>query len=479
MAISRSQTVKYIPYLVVLVAAAVVVWWFQYNPVKSLTLSVPGMDNRPVNEVNAGETGEIGEFFSFTGRGESMPGIRWPRFRGAGYDNITKEPVRLVSSWGPAGADILWSLELGEGHAAPAVYDGMVYILDYDEARKRDALRCLSLKTGEELWRRSYRVHLKRNHGLSRTVPAVTEKYVVTIGPRCQVMCVDRLSGDFLWGIDLEKDFGTEVPFWYTGQCPLILNDIAVIAVGGSSLMIGVECSSGRILWKTPNRHGWKMSHSSVMPMTINGRKMVVYTAIGGVCGISAEGTDRGTILWENLEFSPSVIAPSPVILDRGRIFLTAGYGYGGAMLRVSVKDGSFSAEIISKYKPSEGLASEQQTPVYSGGHLFGIMPKDAGGLRNEFVCVSPDNPTKVVMRSGKTVRFGLGPYILADGKWFIINDDGELSVAAFSTTGFSLLGKTRIMEGQDSWGPIAIAGGFMLMRDSKKLVCLDIRDKE
>jgi len=40
---------------------------------------------------------------------------------------------------------------------------------------------------------------------MSRTIPAVTENYVVTIGPKCHVMCVDAESGEFKWAIDLEE----------------------------------------------------------------------------------------------------------------------------------------------------------------------------------------------------------------------------------------------------------------------------------
>ena len=476
MTLTRKHIFRYIPYVFIVLAIGVVTWWFLYNPVKSLSLAEPGLDNRTVDPARASETVSIGEFFEYFGDVASIPGTRWPRFRGADLDNISKERIPLIDSWGASGPKILWKLELGEGHAAPAVYDGKLYLLDYNETLKRDALRCLSLETGEELWRRSYSVHLKRNHGLSRTVPAVTENYVVTIGPRCQVMCVERKTGDLLWGIDLEKEYGVEVPFWYTGQCPLISDDTAIIAVGGSSLMIGVDCRSGNIAWKTPNPNGWKMSHASVMPMTFKGKKMYLYPAIGGVCGISADGPDRGDILWENQEFSPSVIAPSPVVLDKGRIFLTAGYGYGGAVMQLKEQQGKFSTEIIQKYKPTEGLASEQQTPIYYNGHLLAIMPKDAGGLRNQFVSFHPDDCRKVLMKSGKTERFGLGPYIIADGKIFILNDDGEMTIAKLSTSKFTVLDQAQIIDGQDSWGPIAITGGYLLMRDSKQLVCIDIK---
>ena len=462
--------------LFIIVAFGMIAWWFFYNPVKNFTVSVPGMDNRKKGVAIAGKPVIIGAEFKFFKASPDVPGTRWVRFRGQDFDNISKEPVRLIEKWGKNGPKILWKMNLGEGHAAPAIYDGKLYLLDYDEAAKSDQLRCFLLSTGEELWRRGYQVHLKRNHGLSRTVPAVNAKFVLTIGPKCQVMCVNRINGDFLWGFDLEKEYGTEVPFWYTGQCPMMDNDTAILATGGKAILVAVDCNTGKKLWQTPNPKGWKMSHSSVMPMTIDGKKMYVYFAIGGICGISASGADRGRLLWESTEFAPSVVAPSPVILNDGKIFLTAGYGAGSALIQVTSTDGKYNVKMLQKYKPQEGLASEQQTPVFLDGYLYGILPKDAGGLRNQFVCFSAGDCKKVLMSSGKTDRFGLGPYIMADGKFFILNDDGEMTIASATPSRFTVLDKARIIDGQDSWGPMAITGGFLLMRDSKQMICLDIK---
>ena len=451
--------------------------WLVYNPVSSFRQSIPGMDERKTGAV-ATQKVNIGETFTFFKTCDDIPGTRWPRFRGADFDNVSKENIRLIDKFSKEGPKILWKIPLGEGHAAPAVYDGRVYILDYDEPSKQDLLRCFSLLSGEELWRRGYHVRLKRNHGLSRTIPAVNEKYVVTIGPRCQVMCVDRLKGDYLWGLDLATEYKTEVPFWYTGQCPLIENDTAIIATGGKALLIGIDCKTGTKAWETPNPKNWKMSHSSIMPMTFKGKKMYVYCAVGGICGVSAAGADKGKILWETTGFSPAVIAPSPLILDNGLVFMTAGYGAGAALVQVKENGGLYSAEIVQQYKPLAGLASEQQTPIYYNGFIFGILPKDAGELRTQFACYKASDTKKAIMSSGKTDRYGLGPYILADNKFFILNDDGEMTIAKYSTSKFAVLDKAKIIDGQDSWGPFAITGGYLLMRDSKTMLCIDVRAK-
>ncbi|MDD4872230.1 MAG: PQQ-binding-like beta-propeller repeat protein, partial [Kiritimatiellae bacterium] len=372
-----------------------------------------------------------------------------------------------------SGPPVLWSVELGEGYAGPAVLNGCVYVLDYDSRENADALRCFSMDDGKEIWRRWYKVHIKRNHGMSRTVPAVTENYVVTIGPRCHVMCVDSRTGDFRWGIDLEKEWGTAVPMWYTGQCPLIDGEEVVLGVGGKALLMGVDCKTGKVLWQTPNPKKWQMSHSSVMPMELSGKKMYVYCAIGGMVGISAEKTDRGTILWETGEWNHQVMAPAPVSLGDGRVFITAGYGVGSAMFKVSLESGKFVVKQLYRWE-KKTFACEQHTPIFYKGYLYSVLPADAGSVRKQAVCMDPGG--KVIWASGSTERFGLGPFMIADNKMFILEDNGLLKMIKATEQGYFKLAQAKVLDGKESWAPMALADGRLLVRDYGKMTCLDLR---
>lgn len=466
---------KYLLLAVILAGLMLVFFWMIYNPVGNFKKSIPGMDNRPDSLAESSQVVVIGEKFQRFSNEESALRGKWSRFRGSDFDNINKENIPLIDGFSEGNAQIKWKVDLGEGHAAPAIYNGKVYLLDYLENEKADALRCFSLETGEELWRRSYSVHVKRNHGMSRTVPVVTDDFVLTIGPLGHVMCCNPVSGDLIWGLDMVKTYDTEIPFWYTGQCPLIDSGMAILAPGGSSLVVAVDCATGKVVWETPNPDRWQMSHSSIMPMTCNGKKMYAYAAVGGICGVSATGEDVGSILWKFTDFAPNVVAPSPLILPDGNIFMTAGYGAGSVLFQVTQVAGKFHATVVQQFKPKEGVASEQQTAIYWKKHMFIILPKDAGMNRNQLACCRPDDVQNILWTSGKKDRFGLGPYILADGKFFIVSDDGTLTIARASVSGFEVLDKKRIIEGQDAWGPIAIADGRLLMRDSKQMVCLDI----
>ncbi len=448
--------------------------WFAYDPSRNLTPSLPGTDGGPAESersaVDELQVNLVGKLETFDGVPSDLPG-NWPRFRGADFDNICKDNIKLADHWPESGPKVLWSVMLGEGHAAPAVFNGCVYLFDYDEANRSDALRCFSLADGKEIWRRSYTLPAKRNHGLSRTIPAVTEDCIVTIGPRCHVSCVETATGAFRWGIDLQKEYGTTEPLWFTGQCPLIDNGRAILAPGGSNaLLMAVDCKSGTVVWKTPNPNGWKMSHSSVMPMTLHGKKMYVYAAVGGMTGVSPDGK----ILWE-IPWSASVVAPSPVSVGGNKIFITGGYGAGSLMVQINKTAAGFSAKEVARTGPQDWLACEQQTPILHDGLLYGIMPKDGGALKQQFVCYDPAVVGEPVWSSGKTQRFGLGPFVLADGKFFILDDDGTLTMLAVSRTGYEQLAQHKVLDGQDAWGPIALAGTRMLLRDSTRMVCIEV----
>lgn len=414
-----------------------------------------------------------GTFEKFEGRpgGSSSS---WPRFRGPDGSNISTSGPPLAEQWGEKGPPVLWSVALSEGHSGPAVWNGSVYVMDYDEKREGDMLRSFSLSDGKEIWHRWYHAPTKRNHGVSRTVPAVTEQFIVTMGPRCHVMCVDRETGEFRWGIDLVREHGTEIPLWYTGQNPLIDEDVVVLApCGNKNLLMGVDCMTGKVLWETPNTDRWKMSHSSIVPMTLLGRRMYVYGALGGAVGVAADGPERGKVLWKSAEWIHSVLSPSPVAVDEHRVFLTAGYGGGSMMVGLKQEGDTIRAETLFRLEKTV-FSCEQHTPVLYQGRLFGVLPKDAAELRAQFACLNPDG--KLAWTSGKTERFGLGPFLFADGKIFILNDNGELTLARASTGGYEKLAKARVLHGKDAWAPMALVDGRLLLRDAEQLLCLDVR---
>ena len=450
-----------IPAFAVLLGLALLVHWLAGTRAPQVIARLPGADF--IGQMLGKPVDLQGTFTKSTGVPATLPGA-WSGFRGANHDNISTEPVPLARAWGASGPAALWSVDLGEGYAGAAVRAGRVYVLDYDQQNRMDILRCLSLADGREIWRRAYADSVKRNHGMSRTVTAVSDKFALSLGPKCHVLCVDADSGAFRWGLDLARTYHTHVPPWYAGQCPLIDGDRAIIAPGGTALMIAADCATGHIRWETPNPHGWGMSHSSIIPVTFHGRRMYVYCASGGVVGVDA---DTGHLLWETDQWRISIATvPTPVLLPDGRIFLCGGYNSGGMMLQLTEQGGKFGVNILYRLKP-EVFGSEQQTPVYYKGYIYGII---SGG---QLVCLDPSG--KQLWNSG-TTRFGLGPYMIAQGMIYLLNDTGLLTLAEATPAGYHQLARAKVLQGHDAWGPLALAGGRLIARDLTKMVCLDVK---
>jgi outer membrane protein assembly factor BamB len=469
--------------IIIALFAGILIWWILADQTIDFAENVPGMDNRP-DLIPRPETVVIGEFFSSMAAFDEVAPGSWPRFRGSDFDNINKDPAPLADSWGSGGPPVLWHTSLGEGYAGAAVHNGRVYILDYNERTKADMLRCFSLQTGTELWRRWYFVDMKRNHGYSRTIPAVTDEYVVTLGPRSHVMCVDAVSGDLLWSVDLESEYsftgvhrGGITPDFYAGQCPLIDNGVAVIAPGGTSLMIGIDCSTGKILWETPNPDQIRMSHCSVIPMTIHGRKMYVYHGVGGVSGVAADGPDTGKILWSTTEWGPAIVAASPLSLGENQMVVFGAYGAGGARITVNREGSGYSVRVTEQHKSAEGISSDQQTPILVGEHIWCLMPENSAELRRQLACFHKSDIMVPVWTSGRENRYGrgLGPYIVSGDKMYLLDDDANLYMFRLEGKSAVELARHHILDGIEAWGPLAIAGNRLIMRDARTLVCLDI----
>ena len=444
-------------------AVAILVWLTSGSPV-NVDLRVPV--ERP--KASAGTATQAPKNPGTLTKGPATPREEpgaWPQFRGPFRTGVADAAEKLLRAWPESGPERLWEIEVGEGHAGAVILKGRVYLIDYDTKRHEDAIRCLSFQDGSEVWRFGYSVKVKRNHGMSRTVPAVDDRWVVTLGPKCHVFCLSAKTGELLWKKDLVREFGATVPPWYAGQCPLIEGDNVILAPGGDPLMMAVDGATGRIVWRTSNPGAWAMTHCSIMPMVLGGVRQYVYGATEGVVGVEAE---TGRILWKTSAWKVPVAAiASPVDVGEGRVLLSGGYGYGSMMLQVTASGGAFTTRELWRLRPSV-FGSPQHTPIFYRGQVYAVIPN------GQFVCLGLLG--KQWWRSGPKVRFELGPYLIADGLILALDGrTGTLRLAEATPKGYTELASADVLKGHDCWGPMALANGKLLVRDLTRMVCLRV----
>jgi outer membrane protein assembly factor BamB len=88
-------------------------------------------------------------------------------------------------------------------------------------------------------------------------------------------------------------------------------------------------------------------------------------------------------------------------------------------------------------------------------------------------VCL--DLEGNVVWTSTSANKFGSGPYSIVDGLIYVMNDTGELALAQTGSSGYVELARAQVLTGHESWGPMAVASGRLIVRDTERMACLDI----
>ena len=139
----------------------------------------------------------------------------WPQFRGPDRNNISKE-TGLYRTWPAQGPKVLWKTTVCEGYAGAAIKDGLVYVNDYDFEKKEHLIRCLSLTDGKDVWRRSFPVEIRSNHGITRTVPAIGQNLVFSLDPKCRFYALDAKTGNPVWQKNLVQEYNTKIPIRLT-----------------------------------------------------------------------------------------------------------------------------------------------------------------------------------------------------------------------------------------------------------------------
>jgi outer membrane protein assembly factor BamB len=393
----------------------------------------------------------------------------WPQFRGPHRDGISSE-TGLLRAWPAEGPKVLWSTPVGQGYAAAAIVDGKVYFNDYDESTSEYLIRCLTLDEGKELWRFKQKRRIRPNHGITRTVPATDGQHVFSLDPKAVLHALDAATGKEVWSKNLVREYGSKIPPWYNGQCPLLEKDRVVIApVGTSALVVALEKATGKQIWRTPNPEGWLLSHSSLMPARLGGVDQYLFSILEGTVAVAAAD---GKLLWHFPFKFNLTVSPSPLVIDGERVYVTGAYDAGGAMFRVKKSAAGFTTETIFVHAPEE-WNSEVQTPILYENHMFAVGKKKRG----LFTCVDLDG--KQVWDSAGQASFELGSFILADGMFLILEGKtGMLRLLEASTTAYKELASAQVLSGHDVWGPPALSHGKLVIRDLTKMVCLDLKER-
>jgi outer membrane protein assembly factor BamB len=398
--------------------------------------------------------------------GTAVQGADWPQFMGPN-GNGTSAEKGLMRSWPAEGPKVLWRIPLGPGYGGASVRAGKVYVMDRTE-QKADVMRCLDLATGKEVWKFSYDAPGAIDHEGSRSTPTVGEKYVYTVGPFGHFHCLDLATHQVVWKKNILADFGAKAPRWSVTQSPLLYQDMVIVAPQSDSIgLVAYDQITGKEKWHSSGIG--PMAYGSPMKINIAGMDQIVIVNPQGAAAVSAAD---GKLLWKYAH-PCKIPIPNVTELGGGKLFITGAYLAGSAIFQVSKQGEAWTAKELASIKDIGGHC---HPALAYQNHLYLLC--NTNERADGMVCFDFDGKIAWQTKNSPYLCKG-GSLLTADGLIYVMDGkSGELYIVEPLANEFKSLGKVKLLEGREIWGPLALADGKLLIRDQTQMKCLDIQSR-
>lgn len=382
-------------------------------------------------------------------------------FRGRHRDGVVQGPP-LARDWTKAPPRLLWRQAAGGGYSSFAVAGGAAVTLE--QRGEHEAIVCYDVASGQVRWLHEYPAHFEEWQGGSgpRATPTIADGDVYSLGATGHLVCLDWETGKQKWAVDILAD--NENIRWGMGGSPLVYDNVVVVNPGvqkssaAGHALVAYDRKTGNVVWSAGST---RAGYSSPMLATLAGRRQIVLFDGEQVAGYDA---GEGGLLWSYPWITMQGInVAEPLILDGDRVFISSGYGVGGAMLKITEAAGQWKAEPLWK---SLALQSKFANPVYRDGSIYGL---DNGVL----VCVNAADGK----RPWKGERYGHGQLLLSEDLLLILSEDGDLVLVQAVPEEPRELGRVKALTAKTrTWNYPALSNGIALVRNDLEMAAFDLR---
>lgn len=401
----------------------------------------------------------------------ALPLQDWPQWRGPDGNGVAS-PQSVPLEW-DRETNVRWRTPLAQpGNGSPVVRGGRVFLtIPEDEEGLGRSLLCFSTEDGRLLWKRTVAFdRAMPTHGTNphcSTTPAADGERVVVWHASAGLHAYDH-DGELLWS----RDLGEFRHPWGHGTSP-VLHDGRVLlhtGPGETSFVAAFDLASGETVWRVEEpEHRTaeqleqkRLSGSWCTPLVerVGGRdlvlcahpsRVVAYDAATGeeVFWCAGLVSDRG-----DLTYSSPVVADGTWVVQGGYVGPSFGVRLDG--------EGDVTQTHRVWHRPD--VMSNCASGVFAGGAVF--LP-DMGGF---VYCIDPsDGSVRWKSRVGRGGTWG--SIVLADGRLYLMDQNGTTSVFAPNADALELLARNPLGEATNSTP--AIAGGEVFLRTHEALYCI------
>lgn len=353
-----------------------------------------------------------------------------------------------------------WRAEVGTGYGSPLVTGDHVF--QHGRQGQDEIVCCLDLDSGNVAWQKSYVVPFEMGSGAEKhgkgpkSSPIYANGRLFTMSITGQLSAWDGTNGDLLWRRDYDARFGKSRPYWGAATSPIVDQDHIFIHFGTDEkgALVALSQETGDESW-TQGSDG--ASYSSPLLVDFDGVRQIVEWNHRALVGVECS---TGRLLWE-YEFphqGKNQNMPTPVA-HRGRILLGA-ENRGLHSLKPQRKNGEWTVE---KRWSQRKVALDMSTAVINGDLLYGFSHYGKGRL----FCVNV--ATGEVLWQGPGRSGENATFLSLPGHVAALTDNGELQIITASGEKLEVVASWHVADGR-TWAPPVLLPNGILVKDHNTL---------
>jgi outer membrane protein assembly factor BamB len=381
----------------------------------------------------------------------------WTDFRGPKRDGSYQE-VPVLADWPAGGLTPLWKQPVGGGYASFVVARGRAFTIE--QRGSQEVVAAYDVPTGRELWTNTWGAEFRESMGGDgpRATPTWSDGRVYALGATGELRALDDASGKMLWRTNILTDTAARNLDWGMAAAPLVVDNTVVVLPGGDNgqSIVGYDCRTGKRVWSALSD---KQAYASPMLVTLNGVRQLLVVSATRMMGIIP---GDGRVLWD-YPFATynGINAAQPLVIGDNRVFVSASYGAGAAMIELSREGDRFSVREVWR---NNRMKNRFSGSVLRNGVIYGLDEGILGAMDAETGDLK-----------WKAGRYGYGQILLAGDNLIVLTEDGDLALVRAIPDRHEEITRFPVLEGK-TWNVPALSGGYLLVRNLAEMAVFDLR---
>lgn len=381
----------------------------------------------------------------------------WPQWRGLERNGISPE-TGLLDTWPTGGPPQIWKTQgLGQGYSALAISQGRLFT--QGQRGDHQFVLALDAATGKKLWETPTGPAFPQNRGDGpRGTPTVDGDRLFAMAGEGTLASLDARTGGILWKMNIAEKFGGRAPNWGYSESPLVDGSNLIVTPGGpGAAIVALDKKTGNLIWKSQSDPA---AYSSPIAAEVGGIRQIIVFTSEGVVGLRP---NDGALLWRYDRVANRTANIATPIFQNGFVFVSSAYGTGCALLKLTAEGGTVKA--------TEVYFSREMQNHYSTSIVVG---DSAYGFSNSILTAMNLQTGRVEWRDRSV---GKGSVTYADGKLYLLSEDGVVGLAEATSAGYREKSRFEISRGAfPTWTPLVISSGRLYLREQDNLYCFNIR---